>query len=249
MVNILVLTKQVGQTPLQVIKDYKVKYPNYKNVPMTYAGRLDPMAEGLLLILAGEECKKKEEYLKLEKSYEATILLGASTDSLDLLGIPVIDKKAIELNQEQLSDLIKSLEGSHLLPIPLYSSVPIEGKPLHQWVREGKQKEISVPMREMMVKYVALCATSQMSADDLLQQIKTRIKRVAGDFRQTEIINAWQALLHESRQHFPTITIQLTVTSGTYIRALAKEIGKQLGRQACLFSLKRLSVGRYRIEE
>ena len=53
--------KPVGISPLDVIKLLQEKNPEYRGVSVTYAGRLDPLAEGVLLLLAGEEVHKKEE--------------------------------------------------------------------------------------------------------------------------------------------------------------------------------------------
>ena len=53
---------------------------------MTYAGRLDPMASGLLIVLAGEETKNKEKYLNLDKEYLFEVLFGFKTVTYDFLG-------------------------------------------------------------------------------------------------------------------------------------------------------------------
>ena len=57
----VLLYKELGQTPLECILEYKKNTGEER--PMTYAGRLDPMAQGLLLCLVGEECKNKDQYL------------------------------------------------------------------------------------------------------------------------------------------------------------------------------------------
>ena len=67
--GIRIVDKKCGQTPLDCIKDIKKANPELAHLPMTYAGRLDPLAEGVLVILIGDECLKKDEYLKLEKVY------------------------------------------------------------------------------------------------------------------------------------------------------------------------------------
>ena len=53
--------KKYGQTPLEAIREIKQNNADLRNLAMTYAGRLDPLAEGVLLILVGEECNKKDE--------------------------------------------------------------------------------------------------------------------------------------------------------------------------------------------
>ena len=90
--KVLKLNKKPGETPLECLNRFKVDNPEYEGEKMTYAGRLDPLASGVLLVLVGEECKKKEKYLGLDKEYELTILFGFSTDSHDVLGL-IEDKK------------------------------------------------------------------------------------------------------------------------------------------------------------
>ena len=85
--NIFNVFKPVGISPLDAIKILKEKYPELKDEKMTYAGRLDPLAEGALLILAGNAVHKKEKYLKLDKEYEGEILFGFNTDTYDILGL------------------------------------------------------------------------------------------------------------------------------------------------------------------
>ena len=84
--KILNIYKPVGISPLDAIKTLKEKYPELKDEKMTYAGRLDPLAEGVLLILAGNAVYEKEKYLKLDKEYEAEILFGFNTDTYDIFG-------------------------------------------------------------------------------------------------------------------------------------------------------------------
>ena len=91
----VIIYKKVGETPLEALENFRTKrldegHVEYRNIPMTYAGRLDPMAEGDLLILIGEECKKKDAYLGLDKEYEVEVLFGIETDTHDVLGIPKV---------------------------------------------------------------------------------------------------------------------------------------------------------------
>ncbi len=88
MKRFVVLDKKIGQTPLEALTLWKQAHPKYANMPATYAGRLDPLASGKLLVLLGEECKRKDTYTGLDKEYEVSILLDLATDTGDLLGIP-----------------------------------------------------------------------------------------------------------------------------------------------------------------
>src|SRR3989338_4911372 len=86
MKGIIILNKKEGETPLAALEAFRRKNKEYANTKLTYAGRLDPMASGLLLLLAGEEIKNKEKYLNLDKEYEFEILFGFQTDTYDILG-------------------------------------------------------------------------------------------------------------------------------------------------------------------
>src|SRR6266516_7262353 len=84
--DLIIVNKPVGMTPLQAINEIKKHMPIVKNEKITYAGRLDPLAHGVLLLLIGEAVKKREEYLALPKTYEFEALLGIETDTYDILG-------------------------------------------------------------------------------------------------------------------------------------------------------------------
>jgi len=81
-----IINKKTGQTPLECINELKKADLKLAHLPITYAGRLDPLAEGVIIILIGDECLKKDEYLKLPKEYEVDILFGFATDTYDVMG-------------------------------------------------------------------------------------------------------------------------------------------------------------------
>ena len=65
--KVLSIYKPLGKTPLEIIKEVKKQYPEYADESIGYAGRLDPMAEGILLLLISEENLKRKKYEKLPK--------------------------------------------------------------------------------------------------------------------------------------------------------------------------------------
>ncbi|MDG1949992.1 MAG: hypothetical protein P8J32_04200 [bacterium] len=237
---ILNVYKPIGWTPLQCIDRIRNILPEYKNSPITYAGRLDPMAEGVLVLLTDEDRYHKDEHQKLNKVYTATILLGIETDSLDTLGIPSKNSSNIEVFED---NKVKYLFlGTHELPFPNYSSYKVQGKPLHWWTQNNRINEITVPIKKMEVLAVNNISVQDTQSKELLDHITANIKHVTGEFRQDEILQAWSQTL-EHPQTLTTISLTLSVTSGTYIRSLAHELGKHLNTNACLLSLKRTVVG------
>ncbi len=241
----LILHKTLGETPLACMERYRKEHAELVNQPMTYAGRLDPMATGALLVLTGEECKKKDDYLGLDKTYVAEILFGVKTDSADLLGLPRI-QQSDTLREAEVKAICDSMIGSIDLRLPVFSSPPVNGKPLHEWARLGKLASIEVPVRTMRIHEVRLQSVRTISADELRNYVSQTIPLVSGDFRQKEIMDAWNSVLRNDIL-FTLAKIRLRVGSGTYIRAIAEEFGKRLGTEACLFSLHRSAIGDFEV--
>ena len=237
MEDILNIYKPIGISPLDVIKLLQEKNPKYKDVPMTYAGRLDPVAEGVLLLLAGEDVHKKEEYMKLEKQYEAEILFGFETDTYDILGINQTTQST-GLFEEK----IKNLKGEITLPLPPYSSYKINGKPLFMWAREGKLGDIEIPMRTTQIHSTQVLDSYEISSTELLKRITEKVNLVKGDFRQEEILNKWQEVLKDE-QKYSVAKTKFNVSSGTYIRSIAHSLG------GVLLGLTRTKVGEFDIED
>ena len=246
MKNILNIYKPVGLSPLDIINILKDKSPEYQDVPITYAGRLDPMAEGVLLLLAGDEVHKNEEYQKLDKEYEAEILFGFETDTYDILGIPQLVQLtglAGGLN-DGVKKEVENLKGEISLPLPPYSSYKIQGRPLFMWAREGRLKEIKIPMRTTTIHNAKFLGSNELGSEELLKQITEKVNLVKGDFRQEEIARKWQEVLEKNTdQKYFIVKIKFKVSSGTYIRSIAHSLG------GVLFSLKRTKVGGFDIKD
>src|SRR6185436_12995765 len=86
LIPMILLHKPLGLSPLEVIKLFKQQNFEYASATISYAGRLDPMADGLLLLLVNEENTQRKLYEALPKTYEFTVLLGVETDTYDILG-------------------------------------------------------------------------------------------------------------------------------------------------------------------
>ena len=242
--NIFNIYKPIGISPLDAIKLLKEKYPELNGDKMTYAGRLDPMAEGVLLILAGKAVYEKGKYLKLDKEYEGEILFGFETDTYDVLGIPKSVRQPASISRTVLDGIIKKLEGEISLPLPPYSSYKIKGKPLFQWAREGKLSEIEIPIRQTKINSAKLLGIAEISDKNLMETIKQKISLIKGDFRQKEILNQWQKMLPKLSDSIKMVTfwiakVKINCSSGTYIRSIAHHLGKELKTCATLFSYER----------
>ena len=236
-----ILYKEIGETPLECLERYSAPLGSAFGKRSTYAGRLDPIAEGLLPILTDSDIERKPEFLVFDKTYECTAIFGFSSDTLDILGI-VSNRKAAA-KPKAVREGISNLVGTYDLPYPHYSSKTVGGKPIFKHAREGTQN-LDIPLRKMSVKEVEVKYIYEMNAKVALGEIELVVGRVRGDFRQEEIIKSWREKL-ESQSSVLVAEFSLRVTSGTYIRSLVDKIGEDLRTGALVFRLKRTQVGAY----
>jgi len=244
---IINLYKPVSLTPLQAIEKFKRQNPEYQSTKISYPGRLDPMAEGILLLLIENENKKMIQYMKLNKEYQAQILFGIETDSYDILGIPNLNKNT-NLEPQLIKKKIKELKGSYNQTLPPYSSYKIKGKALFHYARTNQLDKIKLPERTIQIKNLKINSVHTITGNKLLKQIKTKINNLKGDFRQKEIIKKWNSLLKSNLEtKYLLADITLSCSTGTYIRSIANDLGKRLNTSAILINLKRTKIGKYNI--
>jgi tRNA pseudouridine55 synthase len=246
--NLLLLNKKEGETPLAAIKRFVRENPSYENLPMGYAGRLDPMASGLLLILVGDENKVREKYLGLPKTYESEILLGVATDTFDILG-KITNFSLEKASKESIAQTLAQFKGKITQTVPAYSAIHVNKRPLFVWARENRLSEISIPSREVMVDRLELVGMEGIDSKALENEVLNRINTVEGDFRQTEIISLWKKLFSKVRPHeFAKVKIRVDCSSGTYIRSIANDVGAKLGIGGLAYSIKRIKIGDFLLD-
>jgi tRNA pseudouridine55 synthase len=150
------IEKAVGETPLVAAERLRAQLSLGTEVPLAYAGRLDPMASGKLLILIGDECKNQEKYHAFDKEYQFSILFGVHTDTADVLGLAETCAVPNTLDSTLLEQAARTLVGNITLPYPHFSSKTVKGKPLHTWTLEGRLSEIEIPVKESRVYRLSL---------------------------------------------------------------------------------------------
>ena len=256
----IVMNKKIGETPLQCLDRLRVEQPQFTktfdkvgrdiSIPLTYAGRLDPMADGVLLVLAGGECKDREKYLEMEKEYVCEILWGFETDTHDILGklLKVEKNKSrseLLFDVEKILTMLQQFVGKRQQKFPAYSSKPVKGKPLHEWARAGRLDEIEIPSKEIEIRSIKLLETKRFRVAEIKQIIFDRLALVRGNFRQDEIISDWKQRFNEINKNAEVVisTIKVVCSSGTYIRGLAQELGGIVGVGSVVYKLTRIRVG------
>lgn len=247
--HILNLYKEVGETPLETLHRFKENHPEYTDVKMTYAGRLDPMAEGVLVVLAGSiDATKKQEIIDNDKEYEFEILWGFETDTYDVLGLVTnVGKEPLKHFDAKIGKILSDVASKKTQEYPPYSSKTVGGKALFNWAREGKIHEIDAPSRGIKIFNMSHIHTRLVKQSDMLAEIESKVSKVHGDFRQTEILNRWKESIDDCEQVLISLC-KATVSSGTYIRSLVHTMGDSMGCGATAYSIKRTRVGQWNIE-
>ncbi|HEY1683449.1 MAG TPA: tRNA pseudouridine(55) synthase TruB [Tepidisphaeraceae bacterium] len=200
--QVINLDKPAGISSARAVAIVKRAFP--RGTKVGHAGTLDPFATGVLLILVGKATKRCEELMGTAKVYEATIKLGATTETLDpeseeiekpIQKIPALAD--IEIVAEKMTGLVWQRP-------PVFSAMKVGGQRAYKLARKGEAVELA------------------------LRQV--RIDRF-------EIVD----------YQWPMLRIRVECGRGTYIRAIARDLGEALGTGGYLTQLRRTRVGEFDI--
>ena len=268
--KILIVYKKVGETPLQVLDKLKKEFTLLnsaksnltglsflKNQKLAYAGRLDPMAEGKLLVLIGDECKKIKRYLNLDKEYYFEILLGFKTDTGDVLGlIKKINSSILKINRDNFSRKITKMTGKQKMKYPLFSSKTVNGKSLFEYAKKGQISEIIIPEKEIEIYNIKYLGQKILTKNRLQKELFDKINLVeekgVNDFRKKEILERWKNELSKKdkknkKEKFLILKFSAIVSSGAYIRNIAEKISEEiLSSHGLAWSIRRTKIGIYK---
>ncbi|MDE0151250.1 MAG: tRNA pseudouridine(55) synthase TruB [Bdellovibrionales bacterium] len=133
--GLLLLNKPKGITSHKLVQ--KVRFC-LQQKSVGHCGTLDPMAEGLMLVVLGSACKLSSSLTSSDKMYEFTFQLGQVTDTLDITG-NVIKTMKVEVHPSTIEKVLKKSLGLLELAVPSYSAVKYQGKKLYEYARSGKK--------------------------------------------------------------------------------------------------------------
>lgn len=168
--GILVLNKPSGPTSAGCLNRIKRVFKPKK---IGHAGTLDPMAEGVLLVLLGAGTKLGQYLLSGEKIYRGRMVLGIETDTYDIQGAVVNTKDASFVTTEMVLSEIEEWKKLTSQEVPAYSAAKHNGKPLYALAREGKD----VPKKE---KSVRITDAVMLEAD--LPKVEFKVACSAGTY-------------------------------------------------------------------
>lgn len=143
--KLILVNKKEGVTSRDVCNKIS-KILNEKKVG--HFGTLDPLATGLLVIGLGSFTKIGSLLSDTTKEYEVEVLIGTSTDTYDITG-NILEEKKENISLEKLKEVLNSFVGTYNQEVPIYSSVHVNGKRLYEYARENK--EVSLPKKEVTI--------------------------------------------------------------------------------------------------
>ncbi len=205
--RIILIDKPAGMTSFGVVARLRrvLSEQAGHKIKVGHCGTLDPFATGLMVLVTGKECKNAMRYTKLDKIYEATIYLGATSTTGDPEG-DITKLSTIPPERVTVEDILRQFTGEICQRPPIFSAIKINGQRAYRLARDGKKVEI--PVRTVRIY---------------------RLELVEYDY--------------------PLLKIRVHVSSGTYIRSLAVDIGEALGVGAYCQELRRTKIAKYDISD
>ncbi|MFH1914271.1 MAG: tRNA pseudouridine(55) synthase TruB [Pseudomonadota bacterium] len=131
--GLLVLNKPSGPTSAACLNDIKYRLKQFK---IGHAGTLDPLAEGVLLVLLGHGTKLATYLSSATKTYRGTLKLGVATDTYDIQG-QIVSQAQVTASAEDVDNEILHWNQLTEQEVPAYSAAKHEGTPLYAMAREG----------------------------------------------------------------------------------------------------------------
>ncbi|MBR1793331.1 MAG: tRNA pseudouridine(55) synthase TruB [Bacteroidales bacterium] len=211
-----------------------------KKFKIGHAGTLDPLATGLLLICIGKATKQIELLQQGEKIYSGTMVFGATTPCFDLerpidnyYTFDQVSQEAVEYEAARMTGEIEQLP-------PNFSAIKVDGVRAYEIARNSNTEIAITPKKVMIHKF----------------QITDFREGESGFIPPTDVTiddipktNLYQSPLGVVPKGLPQADFLICCGKGTYIRSIARDMGKNLGSGAFLSSLRRLKIGDYTIEK
>ena len=267
---VLPIDKPWRWTSADVIRKVKyaaIKHFRKKNLKVGHAGTLDPLATGVFLVCIGPACKRAQEFQDHDKEYEAVVRFGATTPSYDL-------EKEVDrtfpynhVTEEAVRAVLPSFIGTQEQVAPLFSAKSVDGVRAYEMARKmyrNAQKGIVDPDFDAAALETLHHSTITIHELELLD-FKAGVPEEEGlssaSLRDPIRANAPESPSSSgtasSRIHFtdtsalglPEARIRIACSKGTYIRALARDLGEALGTGAHLGALIRTRTGDFRLAD
>lgn len=184
--GIVLIDKPAGITSFGVVARVRRQLSEQadRRIKVGHAGTLDPFATGLLILLVGPACREAGRFLKLDKTYEVTMVLGQKSTTGDPEGeiTPVSSREPAE---QEIRDALQRFSGEIMQTPPIYSAIKINGVRAYQMARKGR--EVTIEPRPVMIHQIELLQYSY-------PEVKFRCKVGSGTYIRSLVEDIGEAL-------------------------------------------------------
>ncbi|NLZ69766.1 MAG: tRNA pseudouridine(55) synthase TruB [Clostridiaceae bacterium] len=246
--GLLNIYKPIDWTSFDVVKKLRSLYQIKK---VGHAGTLDPFAEGVLPVAFGQATKWIPYVQRGSKEYIALIYCGIATDTADIAGREITEKR--EFSPEEIAtfsyddfapvrDLLAERIGSVSQVPPMFSARKHQGQRLYDLARRGV--EVERQAKEITVEAGELLAASFV---EWSESVTEPVPSEAAGFAHLQGI--WKEYFRRplpqpiSPGKYLVLLVRWSVSTGTYVRVLASDLGADLGTNAYCAALLRSSYG------
>ncbi|MBR3026556.1 MAG: tRNA pseudouridine(55) synthase TruB [Bacteroidales bacterium] len=237
---------------VKVVRNNLSRRLGLKRLKVGHAGTLDPLASGVMILCTGKCTKLIDQLQAGTKEYVATLRLGCTTPSFDAEHPIDAICPTSHITQAAVEEALSRFRGSIWQVPPVYSACKVEGRRAFDYIRQGedvelKAKELVIDELELLDPHLPEQGLISPHADEVAKMAREdiHIKDYGRDKETYEIAEATNI----DTEHLTYLQIRVVCSKGTYIRALARDIGQALGSGAYLIGLRRTRVGNIRVED
>lgn len=169
--GILLVNKEKNYTSRDIVNIVSKKLKTRK---VGHTGTLDPLATGVLVLCIGNATKLVEILTSTEKEYEAEIILGIKTDTLDITGNILKEENTFK-TKEEIESVLQKMTKKYEQTVPIYSAVKINGKKLYEYARNNE--EIELPKRMVEIKKLELINDIKYIEGKTIFKIRTLVSK------------------------------------------------------------------------
>ena len=223
----------IGSTPCVGRVKRALRDAGEPKVKVGHGGTLDPLASGVLPIALGEATKLAGRMLDATKAYDFTIGFGTQTDTLDLEGVEIATSD-VRPTLAEIEAILPRFTGPIEQVPPAYSALKVDGERAYDLARKGEDvvlKSRAVTVHQLLVRHPRESGDPASACTEPEQ----RDSRLRGNDDEGAYINH--------------ITLATTVSKGTYIRSLARDIALALGTVGHVTMLRRTKAGPFGLEQ
>ena len=240
---------------VKVVRNNLSRRLGIKRLKVGHAGTLDPLASGVMILCTGKCTKQIDRLQAGTKEYVATLRLGCTTPSFDAEHPIDATYPTSHITAESVHEALRQFRGSIWQVPPVYSACKVEGRRAFDYVRQGeevelKAKELVIDELEVLDLHLPEQGVHSPHAAEVLSMVRSDIH--IKDFKAcyaTDVDALAEPQPQELTETPPYLQIRVVCSKGTYIRALARDIGQALGSGAYLIGLRRTRVGQFALAD